>query len=117
MSCPDPGGFRGAASVSATPYLEALCENLAAYIRDAKLTRPVVAGHSLGGVAALWLAAKRPELPGAVYFRRWRSLLSRAARSLRTADSMRSQALLRLQQSSAMTRSNSTPRTSFCSAR
>ena len=36
-------------------------EELAAYIEDEKLQRPAVIGHSLGGEAAVMLAARHPE--------------------------------------------------------
>ena len=38
--------------------------DLAAYIRDNKLEKPVIAGHSLGGFLALWLASSEPSLTG-----------------------------------------------------
>ncbi len=99
-----PAGFAGQPPVSATPYLDALCESLAAYIRDAKLTRPVVAGHSLGGVAVLRLAIKAPELPSAVISADGVPFSPALLDPSATADSMRSQALQRFQQSTAMTR-------------
>lgn len=37
---------------------------LAAYIRDKKLEKPVIVGHSLGGFLALWLASAEPALTG-----------------------------------------------------
>lgn len=98
-----PAGFAGQPPVSATPYLETLCESLAAYIRGAKLTRPVVAGHSLGGVAALRLAVKMPELPSAVISVDGVPFSPALLDPSVTADSMRSQALQRFQQSIAMT--------------
>jgi len=41
-------------------------DDLAWLCRELGLHRPVVVGHSLGGVVALDLAARYPELPGAV---------------------------------------------------
>ena len=39
-------------------------KDLAAYIRNNKLDKPVIVGHSLGGFMALWLAEKEPDLVG-----------------------------------------------------
>lgn len=36
------------------------------YIRENKLDRPVIVGHSLGGFLALWIAAAAPELTGPI---------------------------------------------------
>lgn len=99
-----PAGFAGRSPVSATPYLDAFCESLAAYIEEAKLTRPVIAGHSLGGVAALRLAVKMPDLLSAVISVDGVPFSPALLDPSATADSMRSQALLRFQQATAMTR-------------
>ena len=56
-------GFAGQPRIPA-PFLETVRNDLAAYIRDQKLDHPVIIGHSLGGVLALWLAAHDPDLPG-----------------------------------------------------
>jgi pimeloyl-ACP methyl ester carboxylesterase len=58
-------GFAGQPAV-ADFSLEAVRKSLAAYIRDHKLSRPVVVGHSLGGYLALWLGAAEPELVGSL---------------------------------------------------
>ncbi|HKA01747.1 MAG TPA: alpha/beta hydrolase [Candidatus Solibacter sp.] len=56
-------GFAGRPRV-AGPFLEKVREGLAAYIREKKLSRPIIAGHSLGGFVALDFAAHYPDLPG-----------------------------------------------------
>jgi len=45
---------------------DAQAEDLAAFIREAKLTKPIVMGHSMGSSAAAWFAAKYPDVPRAV---------------------------------------------------
>ncbi|MCW5803051.1 MAG: alpha/beta hydrolase [Deltaproteobacteria bacterium] len=58
-------GFAGTASIGKPP-VATVREQLAAYIRDKKLERPIVIGHSMGGFLALWLAEAEPELVGGV---------------------------------------------------
>jgi len=56
-------GFAGQPGIKA-PFLETVRNDLAAYIRDHKMSRPVIIGHSLGGFLALWLASHDPSLAG-----------------------------------------------------
>src|SRR5947208_3099659 len=56
-------GFAGVPRIPG-PMLESVREQLAAYIREKKLVKPVIVGHSLGGFLALDLASKHPDLPG-----------------------------------------------------
>jgi len=58
-------GFAGVPRVPA-PMLERVVDDLAAYVRDKRLARPVIVGHSLGGFLALRFAIKYPDLPGAI---------------------------------------------------
>lgn len=48
------------------PVLAPFVAELAGYIRAQKLDHPAIIGHSLGGLAALMLAADNPALPGRV---------------------------------------------------
>lgn len=56
-------GFAGVPRIPA-PMLETVRDEIAAYIRDKKMVKPVIVGHSLGGFLALDLASKYPDLPG-----------------------------------------------------
>jgi pimeloyl-ACP methyl ester carboxylesterase len=44
------------------PVVAPVAEEIARYIRDSKLVRPAVVGHSLGGTWAMMVAARHPEL-------------------------------------------------------
>jgi pimeloyl-ACP methyl ester carboxylesterase len=58
-------GFAGRKPIDA-PLLPSVRSELASYIREHKLVRPVIVGHSLGGFLAVWLAATEPDLVGKV---------------------------------------------------
>jgi pimeloyl-ACP methyl ester carboxylesterase len=45
---------------------DAQAEDLAALIRELKLDKPIVMGHSMGSASAAWFAAKYPDVPRAV---------------------------------------------------
>ena len=62
------GGFAGAPAEGNArgPILDAVVDALHAYIRAEKLDRPAVAGHSMGGLLAMILAAKHPDTFGRV---------------------------------------------------
>jgi pimeloyl-ACP methyl ester carboxylesterase len=61
----DVAGFAGHAA-GAEPLLPALVEQLADYVRQARLSRPIVVGHMFGGTVAWWLAMSHPDLLGGV---------------------------------------------------
>ncbi len=56
-------GFAGVPRVPA-PVLERVRDGLAAYIREKKLDRPIIVGHSLGGFVALDFAVHYPDVAG-----------------------------------------------------
>lgn len=58
-------GFGGsAAPASTTQMLQNVRDQLLAYIKTQKLSKPVVVGHSLGGFMGLWLSTTQPEAIG-----------------------------------------------------
>lgn len=60
-------GFAGTPPVATDPdWLARQRDAIVAYIRTQRLERPVLVGHSLGGVLSLWIAAEHPELASAV---------------------------------------------------
>lgn len=48
------------------PFVEPAVEELARYVRHSGLERPSVIGHSMGGMSAVMLAQRHPELVGRV---------------------------------------------------
>lgn len=57
-------GFAGQPPSGANPFLPAVRDAIARYIREQKLEKPVIVGHSLGGFLALSVAATNPDLVG-----------------------------------------------------
>ena len=57
-------GFGGKPPVRTEHFLDDMADLIIAYIREQKLDRPVLVGHSLGGVLAMKIAIKAPDLPG-----------------------------------------------------
>jgi pimeloyl-ACP methyl ester carboxylesterase len=58
-------GFAGTASV--TPVsLQRVRDDVIAYVKAKKLEHPVIVGHSLGGVLAIWIAETDPSLAAAI---------------------------------------------------
>jgi pimeloyl-ACP methyl ester carboxylesterase len=58
-------GFAGQPPVEG-PFLDAVRQGIADYIREQKLDKPVIVGHSLGGFLCYAIGATDPDLPGAL---------------------------------------------------
>jgi N-formylmaleamate deformylase len=56
-------GFGGPPPIG-EPFLSRVRDELIRYIRDEKIERPILVGHSLGGFLAFWVAATAPQLIG-----------------------------------------------------
>jgi pimeloyl-ACP methyl ester carboxylesterase len=56
-------GFAGVPSIGG-PFIDTMRDSLIGYIRRWDLKRPVLMGHSLGGLIAMALAVKEPDLAG-----------------------------------------------------
>lgn len=54
-------GFAGAAPVQTGQFVDSMRDRLLAYLKDRKLVRPVVMGHSLGGFIGLEMAIAQPK--------------------------------------------------------
>lgn len=58
-------GFGGPPPVGA-PLLSRVRDEVIAYLREQKIAKPVIIGHSLGGFLAFWIGATAPDLVGGV---------------------------------------------------
>src|ERR1017187_7991318 len=74
------------------PFRETVRKDLAAYIRDNKMNKPVIVGHSLGGVLALWLAEREPDLVGPLVIVDSLPFLAAIMNPDATAESVKAQA-------------------------
>ncbi|PTL83953.1 alpha/beta fold hydrolase [Vitiosangium sp. GDMCC 1.1324] len=83
-------GFAGQPPVS-TPFLPTMRRALADYIREQHLEKPILVGHSLGGVLALAVAEDAPELVGAIVIVDSLPFLPAAMDPSATPDSIRPQ--------------------------
>jgi N-formylmaleamate deformylase len=57
-------GFAGQPPIQSDSFLQTVRDDIISYIRDNKLQKPVIVGHSLGGFVALWIAEQAPGLVG-----------------------------------------------------
>ncbi|WP_164011605.1 alpha/beta fold hydrolase [Pyxidicoccus trucidator] len=84
-------GFAGQPAIPA-PFFATERRALADYLRSQGLEKPILVGHSLGGVLALAVAADAPELVGGVVIVDSLPFLPAAMDPSATADSMRPRA-------------------------
>ncbi len=63
---PDARGHGFSDPPNASDPADVQAEDIAALIKELKLTKPIVMGHSMGASAAAWFAAKYPDVPRAV---------------------------------------------------
>jgi len=86
-------GFGGTPAISAdTNWLGRQRDAIVAYIRTNRLERPIVVGHSLGGVLGMWIAASEPTLLGAVVNVDGLPFLGATMSAAATVESMKPQA-------------------------
>lgn len=55
-------GFGGNAPALSDHFMEDVKNDLLAYVKDKKLKKPVIMGHSMGGFLSFWTAASAPDL-------------------------------------------------------
>jgi N-formylmaleamate deformylase len=95
-------GFAGVPP--ATPAgLQRLRDDIIAYAVAKKLDHPVIVGHSMGGMLAIWIAETRPELPAAVISVDGVPFLSALMNPAATAESSKAQAAQMQQLYASMT--------------
>ena len=83
-------GFGGPAPIG-SPFLSRVRDELIAYIRAERLSKPIVIGHSLGGFMAFWIASTAPDLVGGVIAVDGVPFLPALGNPSATADTMASQ--------------------------
>ena len=59
-------GFAGEPPYKNDSILYTVKEEIASYIKENKLVKPVIIGHSLGAFVALWVASSYPEIVGSI---------------------------------------------------
>jgi pimeloyl-ACP methyl ester carboxylesterase len=96
-------GFAGAPPSGRVPFLEAVRDDLIAYIKDEGLEKPVLVGHSLGGFLSLWVAATEPGLVGQLVIVDSLPFLGAAQAPTATPETMKPQAEAMLTMMQGMT--------------
>jgi N-formylmaleamate deformylase len=84
-------GFGGPAPVGA-PVLSRVRDEVITYLRERKLTKTVIVGHSLGGFLGFWIAATAPDLVGALVAVDGVPFLTALGNPAATAETARAQA-------------------------
>jgi N-formylmaleamate deformylase len=55
-------GFAGKDPIQTDQFLSTMRDEIVQYIKDEKLKKPIIIGHSLGGFLALWISSTNPDL-------------------------------------------------------
>ena len=84
-------GFGGPAPVGA-PFLSRVRDEVITYLREQKLQKTVIVGHSLGGFLGFWIAATAPDLVGGLVAVDGVPFLPALGNPAATAESARAQA-------------------------
>lgn len=84
-------GFGDVRPTGADPFLPRVRDEIIAYLRDCKLVRPVIVGHSLGGTMALWIAATAPDVAGRLVIVDAMPFMGAMANPAATVESARAQ--------------------------
>lgn len=84
-------GFGGPAPVG-TPFLSRVRDEVITYVREQKLQKPVIVGHSLGGFLGFWIAATAPDLVGGLVAVDGVPFLTALANPAATSESAKAQA-------------------------
>ena len=95
---PDARGHGLSDPAAALDPADAQAEDVAALIRELKLDRPIVMGHSMGASSAAWFAAKYPDMARAIVLED-PGLLPRARRGRTDIEAVRARILARNQTS------------------
>ncbi len=85
-------GFAGVPRVETDSFMATARDQIADYIRDNHLGQPIIVGHSLGGVLALWIAETHPDVVGQLVIVDALPYLVAATDSNATAESMQTKA-------------------------
>jgi len=96
-------GFAGVEPVDG-PFLITMRDALTAYIRGHHLEKPVIVGHSLGGLIGMWIAATEPDLVGQLVIVDSYPFAGAIMDTSMTAERMRSQAQMMQRMITAQTR-------------
>lgn len=82
-------GFAGAPAIDA-PILQTVKNEIIRYVKQKKLKKPVLIGHSLGAFMSLWVSSEAPDLFGKVICVDGVPFISAMADPTITAESMKS---------------------------
>lgn len=85
-------GFAGEPAIETENFLQTMRDEVIAYIKENKLKKPIMVGHSLGGFLCLWISATEPDLVGANFIVDGLPFLSAAQNPNATAENSKAMA-------------------------